>query len=51
MGDGERSDEELVLGAVENSAGLKGRSVRSIAMIGCTIRFLRVYTEGFEPGR
>lgn len=38
--DGERSDEELVLGAVGSRLALeRGCSVRSIAMTGCTILF------------
>lgn len=37
--DGERSDEELVLGAVGSRLALeRGHSVRSIAMTGCTIK-------------
>lgn len=38
--DGERSDEELVLGAVGSRLALeRGCSMRSIAMTGCTILF------------
>lgn len=42
--DGERSDEELVLGAVDSRLILeRGCSVRSIAMTGCTILFLKFW--------
>lgn len=51
--DGERSDEELVLGAVGSRLALeRGCSMRSIAMTGCTILFeiLECYLRDLDEG-